>query len=75
MKIELVLLKFCRKSFVRLKNEIEKNLEKCTEFYKKMCLVHNKCHISSEAKIKEFPDKYQNLKFVQDRFFEDEQYI
>ena len=40
-----------------------------------MLLVHNKCQIPSAAKIKDFPDKYQHLQFLQDMLLEDEQYI
>ena len=52
-----------------------KTLEKCKEFYKKMRKVHNKFQIPLAAKIKDFPDKDQHLKFLQDRLLEDEQYI
>ena len=50
-------------------------LEKFIEFYKKMHLVHNKCHIPSTIKIKYFLDKDQHLKFLQDMLLEDEKYI
>ena len=40
-----------------------------------MCMVHNKCQISSATKIKDFPNKDQHLKFLQEILFEDEQYI
>ena len=57
LKIELALLDFCRKASVRLNNEIEKTLEKCMEFYKKMRQVHEICQLSSDAKINDFPNK------------------
>ena len=40
-----------------------------------MCLVHNKCQTSSATKIKDFPNKDQHLKYLQDRLHEDEQSI
>ena len=40
-----------------------------------MHLVHNKCQIPLAAKIKDFRDKDQHLKFLQGRLLEDEQYI
>ena len=42
------------------------------DFYKKMCIVHNKWKNSPAAKIKEFPDKDEHLKYLQDRLREDE---
>ena len=40
-----------------------------------MCLVHNKCQIPSTTKIKDFPDKDNDMKFLQDKLLEDEKYI
>ena len=57
IKIEMALLEFCRKSSVRLNNEISKTLEKCDEFYKKMHQVHEKCQLYLVAKITDLPDK------------------
>ena len=37
-----------------------------------MCIVHNKCQTSLAAKIKEFPDKDEHLKYLKDRLCEDE---
>ena len=75
LKIELALLDFGSKSTLRLTTTIEKTLERCIEFWKKIHIVHNKCQTSSVAKIKEFPDKDQHLKDLQDRLQEDEQII
>ena len=71
----MALLEFCRKASVRLNNGIEKTLEKCTNFYKKMRQVQDRCQLSSTAKINDFPNKDQHVVYLQDRLHEDEQYI
>ena len=43
LKIELALLDFGNKSNLRRTTAIENTLERCTEFYKKMRIGHNKC--------------------------------
>ena len=43
LTIEMDLLEFYRKASVRLSNETEKTLEKCTGFYMKMHQVHERC--------------------------------
>ena len=72
LRIELELLEFYIKSALRLTTGVENTLEICTDFYKKMHIVHNKCRTSSGTKIKEFPYKYEHLKYLQDRLCEDE---
>ena len=75
LKIEMELPDFCRKALERLNNEIEKTLEKCTEFYKNMRQVHDRCHIYSAAKINDFPNKDRHVAYLHDILHEDEQYI
>ena len=43
LNMELELLDFSSNEATRLNIEIEKTVEKCKEFYKKMCTTHNKC--------------------------------
>ena len=71
----MTLLQFCRKASVRLNNEIEKTLEKCTKFYKKMRQVQDRFQLSSAAKINGFTNKDQHVAYLQDRLHKDEQYI
>ena len=75
LKIELVLLEFSNKFTLRMTTTVEKTLERCTECYKKMRISHNKCQNFSAAKIKEFLDKDQHMKNLQDRLHEDEHSI
>ena len=75
IKIEMALMEFCKKASVRLNNEIEKTLEKCIEFYKKICQVHKKCQLDLTAKITDLPNKDQHIAYLQDRLQEDVQYI
>ena len=72
LRIELELLDFCSKFALILTTGVEKTLERCTYFYKKMCIVHNKCQTSSVTKINEFPNKYEHLKYLKDRLCEEE---
>ena len=71
----MALPEFCRKDSVRLNNEIDKTMEKCTEFYKKINQVNDKCHLSLATKITDLPNKDQHLVYLQDRLQEDVQYI
>ena len=57
LKMELALLDFSNKASVRLDTTIEKTMEKCKEFYKKMCTTHNKCQASAATQVQDFPDK------------------
>ena len=36
---------------------------------------HDRCQLSSAAKINDFPNKDQHVAYIQDRLHEDEQYI
>ena len=75
IKIEMALLEFCRKYFVRLNNEIDNTLEKCNDFYKKIRRFYEKCKLSLETKITDLPDKDQHMAHLQDRIQEDVQHI
>ena len=61
IKLEMVLLEFCRKDTQRLSNEISKTVEKCEDFYKKIHQVHEKCQIPLVPKITNLPRKDQHL--------------
>ena len=71
----MALLEFCRKSSVRLNNEIAKTLQKCDDFYKKIRQVHEKCQLYLVAKITDLPKKDQHMTHLQDRLQEDVQYL
>ena len=73
--MELALLDFSSKAAVRLNTAIEKIMEKCKEFYKKMCITHNRCQASAATQVQEFPGKVQHLKNLQDKLQVDEQSI
>ena len=65
--MELVILNLGTKSIVGLNKVIDKTLEKCNEFYKRMCSTHNKCQVSVDTQVPYFPTRYQHLKNLQDR--------
>ena len=65
--MELALLNFRSKSAVRLNMAIDKNIEKCNEFYKIMCSTHNKFQVSADTQVQYFPSIDQHLKNLQDR--------
>ena len=71
----MTLMEFYRKAFVRLNNGIDKNLEKCDEFYKMIYQVQKKCKLSLVAKITDLPDIDQHMAHLQDRLEEDVQHI
>ena len=73
--MELALLNFSNKSTTSLSTKIEKNIEKCNEFYKKMCSTHNKCQAAATNQVQDFPDKYQHLKNLQDKLQTDDESI
>ena len=47
LKMELELLDFSSRATERLNTAVEKTIEKCNVFYKKMCMTHNKCQAST----------------------------
>ena len=64
--MDLALLNFSSKVPVRLNTAIEKTVEKCKEFYKKMCMTYNRCQASAATQVYEFPSREQHLKNIQD---------
>ena len=67
IKMELEILNFGCKLVVRLNKTIDKTIDKCTEFYKGMCLIHHQCQILVGTPEKDFPAREQHLKNLQDR--------
>ena len=65
--MELALLNFSIKSIVTLNTTIDKTIEKCNEFYKRMCSTHNKFQVLTATQVQDFPDRDQHLKNLQDR--------
>ena len=65
--MELALLDFSSKEVVRLNTTIENTMEKCKEFYKKMCTTHNRCQALETTQVQDFLDKDQHLKNLQDK--------
>ena len=49
LKMELAILNFSCKSEVRLNTTIDKTVEKCTEFYKRMCLTHHQFQVLEDT--------------------------
>ena len=62
LKMELAILNFGSKLTVSLNTTIDKNLEKCNEFYKRMCSTHNKCQVSADTQVQDFAARDQHLK-------------
>ena len=61
LKMELALLNFNSKAASRLSTTIEKNMERCNEFYKKMCATHNKCKTSIATQVQVFLDRDKHM--------------
>jgi len=60
LKMEVTILNFECKTPVRLNTAIERTIEKCVEFYKGMCSVHNQCMILIGALDQDFPVREEN---------------
>ena len=45
LQLEVAILNFKCKVAVILNTTIDRTIEKCTEFYEGMCVVHNQCMI------------------------------
>ena len=60
LKMEVTILNFRCKTPVRLNTAIERTIEKCVEFYKGMCSVHNQCMILIGALDQDFPVREEN---------------
>lgn len=65
LKLDIALLEFCRKATNRLNAEIDKTLEKCTNFYEEIHQVHRKCQLPMAANIDELPPKDQQMAELQ----------
>ena len=73
--MELAILNFRSKSTVRLNTSIDKTIEKCNDFYKKMYTNHNKFQALVATQVLDFPEKDQHLKNLQDKLQTDEEII
>ena len=68
-------MNFSSKEAVRLNTSFGNTIEKCKEFYKRMCMTHNRFQASVETHIQEFPSKEKHLKNLQDKLQAYEQNI
>ena len=59
--MELEILNFDSKEAVRLNTTIDKIVEKCIQFYKKMCSTHNKCQVLVGTQDQDFPTREHHL--------------
>ena len=62
LNMDVAILNFGCKTTVRLNTSIEKIIEKFSEFYKAIHLVHNQCMILAGALDQDFPVKEEHLK-------------
>ena len=72
LKIEFELMDFSSKADAILTVGVEKTLERCMDFYKRMLMAHNRCQTSMEKMIHEFLGHEEHLKYFQDKLQEDE---
>ena len=73
--MELAILNFGSKVVVRLNTTIDKNSEKCTKFFKRMCSTHNKFQVSAYTQDHDFPARDQHLENLQERLQAGEEII
>ena len=75
LKMEVAILNFgCRRT-IRLNIAIEKNIEKCDEFYKGIYFFHNHCMVLTGALDQDFPVREEHLKNLQERLLKGEKNI
>ena len=67
LNMEVAILNFGYRAAVRLNTSIDKTIEKCNEFYKRMCSTHNKCQVSADTQVEHFSARDHHLKNLQDR--------
>ena len=72
LQIEYDIINFSNKASERLIVAVEKSMEKCMEFYKKVLKTHNRCQTYSTKRLQEFPAQEDHLKYLDDRLKEDE---
>ena len=72
LQLEYDLMNFSNRAAKRLIEALEKTLDKCGEFYKKVIVIHNKCQTSSAKRLHEFPAHEKHLKQLHDWLQEDE---
>ena len=68
-------LNFGCKAPVILNTTIDRTIEKCTEFYKDMCSVHNQCMILEDTQDQDFPVREEHLKKLKERMLKGEESI
>ena len=64
--MEVAILNLGCKAAVRLNTSIDKTVEKCTEFYKGMCSIHNQWQVLACTQDQDFPAREEHLKNLQE---------
>ena len=75
LKMEVAILNLCCRTMVRLNIAIEKTIEKCSEFYKGIHLVHNHCMILRDSSYQVFLVGKEHMKNLQERLQKGEENI
>ena len=73
--MEVDILNFGCKAAVILNTTIDRIIEKCSEFYKGMCYVHNQCMILAGTQDRYLPVRKEHLKNLQERLRKGEENI
>ena len=73
--MEMEILNFGYKSAVRLNTSIDKTVEKCIKFYKRMCSIHNQCQVLAGTQDQDFPTREEHLNNLQERLQKGEESI
>ena len=75
LKMEVAILNLCCRTMVRLNTTIEKTIEKCSEFYEGIHLVHNHCMILRDSSYQVFLVRKEHMKNLQERLQEGDESI
>ena len=72
LQFEYDIVNFSYRAAERLMEAVEKTMEKCAEFFRKMIITHNKDLTPSAQRLQEFPEHEEHLKQLKDKLQEDE---
>ena len=72
LQLEYELIDFNNRAAEKLIEAVQKTIDKCKEFSKKVLTTHNRCHTSSKRRLDNLLTHKEHLKQLHARFQEDE---
>ena len=75
LQLEYELIGFSNRAAEKLIEAVQKTVDKCKEFFKKVLTTYNKCQTSSKKRLDDLPSHEEYLQQLHTRFQEDERNI